>query len=195
MAAVHQLPATVGIGMANWNWKVVHQFVSQRFGITLYRSSCLSCLHRLDFAFEWPKRRLVKPDEVKRDAFVAEYVAFRQEAAWSGTKIFFVDEAHFRADAELRGKWTLTGEPALMHSTSLRRSEKASYYSAVCLETGEVEWMELEENSNGETSVASLGRLRERRPGPLKVIWDNTPVPRPGALRKYLRTPGLAQGW
>ena len=26
--------------------------------------------------------------------------------------------------------------------------EKASYYSAVCLETGEVEWMELEGNSN-----------------------------------------------
>ena len=57
-------------------------------------------------------------------------------------KIFFADEAHFRADAELRGKWVLRGEPALVNSTSPRRGEKASYYSAVCLETGEVEWMD-----------------------------------------------------
>ena len=54
-------------------------------------------------------------------------------------KIFFADEAHFRADTDLRGKWALKGEPALADSTSPRRGEKVSYYSAVCLETGEVE--------------------------------------------------------
>ena len=37
--------------------------------------------------------------------------------------------------------------PALVDSTSPRYGEKASYYSPVCLETGEVEWMELERNS------------------------------------------------
>ena len=62
----------------------------------------------------------------------------------SGPKIFFADGAHFWADAELRGKWVLKGKPALMHSnqpTSPRRGEKTDYYSAVCLETREVEWM------------------------------------------------------
>ena len=73
-----------------------------------------------------------------------------------GAKIFFADEAHFRADAELRGKWVLRGEPALVDSSSPRYGEKASYYSAVCLETGEVEWMELEGNSNSGTSAAFL---------------------------------------
>ena len=34
--------------------------------------------------------------------------------------------------------------------------EKDSYYPAVCLETGEVEWMEVVENSNSETSAALL---------------------------------------
>ena len=72
------------------------------------------------------------------------------------TRIFFADEAHFRADAELRGKWVLKGQPALVDSTSLRYGEKASYYSAVSLETGEVEWMALEGNSNSGTSVAFL---------------------------------------
>ena len=62
---------------------------------------------------------------------------------------------------------------ALVDSTSPSYGEKAGYYSAVCLETGEVEWMELEGNSNGESSVAFLSQLQEQHPGPLKVIWDN----------------------
>ena len=70
---------------------------------------------------------------------MAEYATLSDEARRSGAKIFFADEAHFRADAELRGKWVLRGEPALTDSGSPRRGEKASYYSAVCLETGEVD--------------------------------------------------------
>ena len=78
-----------------------------------------------------------------------------------------------------------------MDSTSPQYGEKASYYSAVCLETGEVEWMELEGNSNSETSVAFLEQLRRRRGGRLNVIWDNAPAHRGEALREYLQTPGL----
>ncbi len=69
--------------------------------------------------------------------------------------------------------------------------QEASYYSAVCLETGEVEWMGLEGNSNSETSVAFLKQLKDKRLGPLKVIWDNAPAHRGEALREYLRTPDL----
>jgi hypothetical protein len=177
--------------LANWNWKVVRQFVSERFGIELSRSSCLNYLHRLGFVLRRPKKRLLKADEAKREAFVAEYAALSEEAQRSGTKIFFADEAHFRADAELRGKWVLRGEPALVDSTSPRYGEKASYYSAVCLETGEVEWMELEGNSNSGTSVAFLTQLKEKHPGPLRVIWDNAPAHRGEAVREYLRTPEL----
>ena len=78
-----------------------------------------------------------------------------------------------------------------MDSTSPRWGEKASYYSAVCLETGEVEWMELEGNSNSATSATFLRQLREQHAGPLTVIWDNSPAHRGDALRAYLATPGL----
>ena len=118
----------------------------------------------------------MKADETKREAFVASYVSLREEAVRTGAKIFFADEAHFRADAELRGKWVLRGEPALVDSSSPRRGEKASYYSAVCLETGEVEWMELDGNSNAGTLAFFLRQLRERHHGPLSVIWDNAPA-------------------
>ena len=123
---------------------------------------------------------------------MAEYAALTEETGRFGAKIFFTDEAHFRADAGLRGKWVLKGEPALVDSSSPRWDEKASYYSAVCLETGAVEWMELEGNSNSRTSEALLRQLRERHSGPLKVIWDNAPAHRGEAAREYLRTPGLA---
>ena len=122
---------------------------------------------------------------------MAEYAALWEEAQRTEARIFFADEAHFRADAELRGKWVLKGKPALVDSNSPRYGEKASYYSAVCLETGEVEWMELEGNSNSGTSVAFLTQLKEKHPGPLRVIWDNAPAHRGEAMREYLRTPEL----
>ena len=189
--AVQQPPASSGIVMANWYWKVVRRFALERFGIELSRSSCLNWLHRLGFAFKRPKKRLLKADDAKREAFVAEYAALREEAQQTRARIFFADEAHFRADAELRGKWVLKGQPALVDSTSPRYGEKASYYSAVCLETGDVEWMELEGNSNSGTSVAFLEQLGEKHPGPLQVIWDNAPAHRGEAVGEYLRTPGL----
>ena len=188
---MRQPPAVAGMELANWYWRVVRRFVSERFGISLCRSSCLNYLHRLGFAFKRPKKRLLKADEAKRHAFVSEYAALREEAGRTGAKVFFADEAHFRADAKLRGKWVLRGEPALVDSSSPRYGEKASYYSAVCLETGEVEWMELEGNSNAETSTAFLERLRQKHSGRLNVIWDNAPAHRGEAVREYLRTPSL----
>ena len=190
-AAVQELPEQAGIDLANWYWRRVRQFVPERFGIELSRSNCLNYLHRLGFVLKRPKKRLVKADEAKREAFVAEYATLSDEARRTGAKIFFADEAHFRADAELRGKWVLRRGQALVDSTSPSYGDKASYYSAVCLETGEVEWMELEGNSNPGTSAAFLERLRQRHSGPLGVIWDNAPAHRGEAVREYLRTPGL----
>ena len=132
--------------------------------------------------------RLTKPSG--RPSWL-QYAALWDEARRTGAKIFFADEAHFRADAEVRGKWALKGEPTLVDSSSPRYGEKASYYSAVCLETGEVEWMELEGNSNSGTSAVFLRQLSERHSGPLRVIWDNAPAHRGESVREYLRTPGL----
>ncbi len=104
----------------------MRQFAVDRFSIGLSRSSCLNWLHRLGFAFRRPKKRLLKADEAKREAFVAEYAILREVAQRTEARIFFADEARFRADAELRGKWVLRGEPALVDSTSPRYGEKAS---------------------------------------------------------------------
>ena len=111
-AGVQESPAELGIELANWNWRAVRKFVLEHFGIILSRGSCLNYLHRLGFAFKRPKKRLIKADAAKRGSFVAEYAVRWDEAHRSGARIFFADEAHFRADAELQGKWVVKGEPA-----------------------------------------------------------------------------------
>jgi transposase len=190
-AAVQATPRAVGLDLANWNWEVVRQFVQERFDRLLSSRSCLNYLHRLGFVVKRPKKRLLKAKAEKRAAFVAAYVALRVEAQAQGAKVFFADEAHFRADVELRTKWVLRGEPALVDSTSPRLGEKATYYSAVCLETGEVEAMPMLENTTAATSVTFLQQLRAKHTEPLIVIWDNSPAHHGPELREYLATPDL----
>ena len=52
---MQELPAEAGIGLANWNWRVVRWFVWERFGLSLCRSSCLNYLHRLDLPSSGPR--------------------------------------------------------------------------------------------------------------------------------------------
>jgi transposase len=181
----------VGLAWANWCWKAVRQFLQERFGITLGRTACIDWLHRLGFVRKRPGKRLLKADAEKRTAFVTEYQRLRCEAAVTGAKIFFVDEAHFRADVDVRQMWVQRGLPALVDSSSPRLGEKATYYSAVCLETGEVEAMPVADTCTAKTTVAFLQQLRDHYTEPLIIIWDNGPAHRGAELRTWLTTPNL----
>ena len=46
---MQELPEQSGTQLANWYWKGVRQFVWERFGTSLSRSSCLNFLRRLGF--------------------------------------------------------------------------------------------------------------------------------------------------
>lgn len=173
--AVKAPPQESGIELADWNWKVVREFIERYFGHKLCRSTCLNYLHRLKFVVKRPKKQLLKANEEKRNAFVGLYKSLLADALAINARIFFVDEAHFRADVDLRGKWVLKGEPALVGSTSPSMREKAVYYSGVCLETGEVECMEVSGNCTAETSAAFLRQLRSKYSQRLIIIWDNGP--------------------
>jgi transposase len=184
-------PHDADLTAATWSWKSVRQFVQQRFDKQLSARSALRYLHRLGFVWKRPKRLLLKADAKQRATFVAQYRQLVQEATARGARIFFADEAHFRADGDLRGMWVQRGADALVGSTSPKYGEKASYYAAVCLETGEVSAAQLQDTSSAATSVTFLQGLREEYSGELIVIWDNAPAHHGEALREYLRTPDL----
>jgi len=188
---VQAAPAAAGLDLANWNWRVVQRFIKERFRRLLGRSSCWNYLKRLGFVLKRPKKRLLKANAEKRQAFVAAYAALRVEAQASRARIYFVDEAHFRADVERRRQWVLRGEPALVDSTSPKLGEKATYYSAVCLETGAVEAMSVTDTCTAATSVTFLKQLRGHHQEPLIVIWDNSPAHHGPEIRAYLTTPDL----
>ncbi|MGI8550561.1 MAG: winged helix-turn-helix domain-containing protein, partial [Dehalococcoidia bacterium] len=159
-AAVQQPPRSVDVPAANWSGKAVRHWSETRWGKRLSRRSCRRSLHRLGFVWKRPKRRLLKADAAKRAAFVKQDRALVAEAAERGVRTFFVDEAHFRADGDRHGLWTLKGEPALVDSSSPRYGEKASFSSAVCLATGEVLAAELKGNSCAATTAQFLAGLR-----------------------------------
>ena len=166
-------------------------FVEQRWRKRLSPRSCLRWLHRLGFVWKRPQRQFLKADAKRRAAFVDDYRALVTAAAANGTRIFFADEAHFRADGDLHGLWTQRGEEALVPSTSPKYGDKASYYAAVCLETGEIAAARVEGTTTAATSVTFLQGLRADFPGELIVIWDNGPAHHGEAMRRYLTTPDL----
>ena len=105
----------------------MRRFVQERCEVSLSRSSCLNYLHRLGFVLKRPKKRLLKADAAKRETFVAEYAALVDEAQQVGAKVFFVDEAHFRADADLRGKSERTdSRPSATARSAARRAYSAA---------------------------------------------------------------------
>jgi transposase len=189
--AIEAPPAAAGLAAATWSWKSVRQWVAEQYAKPLSGRSALRYLHRLGFVWKRPKRLLVKADAAKRAAFVALYRTLLAKAQERGARIFFVDEAHFRADGDLRGLWVRRGAEALVASSSPGLGEKATYYAGVCLETGEVCVVQVEATCTAKTSVAFLKALREDYPGEVIVIWDNAPVHHGAALREYLKTPNL----
>ena len=97
----------------------------------------------------------------------------------------------------MRGKWALKGEPALVDSGQSPAWGEGQLLPGGVPGDGRepapakagVEWMEPESNSNSESPVAFLRRLKGKRPGPLRVIWDNAPAHRGEALTKRLTRP------
>ena len=186
-AAVQEPPGAAGIDLANWYWKVVRQFVEERFSIVLSRSSCLNWLHRLEFTFKRPKKRLLKADAKKREAFVAEYAALTEGAQGTGARIFFADEAHFRADAEMRGKWVLKGEPHWWTRPARDTERRPAIIRRCAWRLAKWSGWNWRATATPGPRRPFLAQLCQRHPGPLRVIWDNAPAHSGEAVREYLR--------
>ena len=175
-----------------------NRFVWERRGISLSCSSCPHWLHRVGFGFKRPKKRLLKADEARREAFVVEYATLMEEACQSQAKVFFADEAHFRADAELRGKWVLRGEPALVDSSRHWWTRAARGTGRRPATIRRCAWRPVRWNgwtwkgtATAKRRPPSSGSCGKGPPCGVHVIWDNAPAHRGEAVREYLRRPGL----
>ena len=89
------------------------------------------------------------------------------------------------------GEMGAEGEPALVTRPARSTGRRPAITQRYAWRLARWNGWGLVGNSNSETSVAFLKQLKDKHPGPLKVIWDNAPVHRGEALREYLRTPEL----
>ena len=128
-AAVQALPEKAGIGLANWNWKWCVGLSKNASGSRRAAGSCLNYLHRLGFVLKRPKKRFLKADEAKREAFVAVYAELLAEAQQVGAKVFFADEAHFRAGCGPAGEMGTQRRASAGRFDQPPVGRKASYYS------------------------------------------------------------------
>ena len=178
------MPANSGMELANWNWKVVCQYVSERFGISLSRSTCLNYLRRLGFSFKRPKKRLLKADVEKREVFVAEYAALSDEAR----------SGHWGQDSSLtRPTFVRTPTAGRCVGAGLGGLEQPALWRKgqllFVLETGEVGMDGTEQQLRNIVSLPGTVAGEAQRSS--EPDWDNAPAHRGEAVREYLRTPGL----
>ena len=146
-----------------------------------------------DSPYKRPKKRLLKADEDETEQpFVAEYATMMGGMPGGlGAQIFFADEAHFRADAELRGKWDPEGgaSPGGVHQSQVRREGQLLLGGVFGDWRGGVDGAGREQQQRNVGSL--LEQFRGRHDGRLNVIWDHAPAHRGEAVREYLRTPDL----
>ena len=103
---------------------------------------------------------------------MAEYAVLWDEARRSGARIFFADEAHFRADAELGGKWVLKEEsaPSFHGADSGGLDQPAPWRESQLLLGGKPgNRRGGMDGTGGEQQLGDLGRLSEATEG--KTPW------------------------
>ena len=107
-----ELPASSGIGLANWNWKVVCQYVSERFGISLSRSTCLNYrVRRLDSPTLQTPQETAAQGQIWRNGRSSSRRStppWHSQAQKAGEKVFFADEPRLHKFPHVSALFTLT---------------------------------------------------------------------------------------
>ena len=144
-----------------------------RFGKHPSPRSCLRALHRLDFVWKRPKRRLLKAAAAKREAFVDQYRTLVTETEARGGRILFVDAAHFRADGDLRGLWVHRGAEALPETAltaAWSDGQAMTVAEAVAYALGETPEFEVRASEESRWERTSVDGLTEREAAVLRMI-------------------------
>ena len=151
---------------------MVRQYVPERCGVSLSRSSCLNYLHRLGFAFKRPKKHLLKAQAEKREAFVVSRDA-RVERSWVVRGVAFMVQENFEVRLS----------PA--EKEQLRKLMRAGRSSARAITRARI-LVKTDEGWNASQVAAVLGRLgADRVPGQAPV--------RGGGIGGGVAAPQLAQ--
>jgi transposase len=134
--ALQQSPRTIGIENSNWTGPLLKNWISQRFGKTVSRTTSYNILNRLGYSKTRPKRKSRKADPDKEDEFrkeIAELISSKDE----NTVILYEDEAIFTSEPTITEMWTKKGHQAIIETSGETR-KRVVVYGAVNPENGDL---------------------------------------------------------
>jgi transposase len=184
---VQKPPRAAGMKTGRWTGRVLRAYLQRHLGKRIHPSTAHRYLHLLGFRKKRPRKKLVKADPQKQQAFAQELEMLERTRS-PRSQTVWIDQGQIWADAMLRTMWCLKGQPAEVMSSSPSRTKKLLFYVAVVRPLGKVIPLVVDWFDQYHTAQF-LDKLRARLPGwRLDVVWDRASWHRGDAVRKALQS-------
>lgn len=118
--ALQQSPRSSEIENSNWTGPLLKNWISQRFGKMVSRTTSYNILNRLGYSKTRPKRKSKKADPDKEDEFRKEIAALISSKD-ENTIILYEDEAIFTSEPTITEMWTKKGHQAMIETSGETR--------------------------------------------------------------------------
>lgn len=174
-----------------WTRKTVGTLIAQRFGVRLSVWTVGRLLARRGFTPQKPVRVAFEQNPKAVQFWLQRrFPAIRALARRRHAHVVFVDEAGFMLEPTVRRTWAPKGCTPVLHIADPHH--RISVIGAITISPrykGFCFYFHLSpDNTNfrGPSLVAFLGVLRRKMPGPITLLWDEIPIHRALAVRRFL---------
>lgn len=183
---VRKPPRQAGLKTGRWSGKFLAAYIQKAFHKKVTPRTALRYLKSLGFGKKLPRKHFKKADPEKQRQF-AQALPILERKRCSHSQTVWVDQGQIWCDALLRWMWCLSGEEALVDSTSPSKRDKLCFYVAVVRPMGMVitslvDWFDKD------ATALFLDKIRARLPGwRLDVIWDGASYHKGAPVREAIQ--------
>jgi transposase len=179
-------PLQLKFTFALWTAKMVGEFIYQRFGVKLSKSSVCRLLTQLGLTPQRPVWRAYqqRPEEVQK-WLNEEFPRIRRLAKKCKATIFFGDEAGVRSDHHAGTTWAVKGKTPVVSSTGARFG--LNLISAVSAQ-GELRFMTVRGRVNAKVFIEFLKRLIHNAERMIFLIVDGHPSHKAKMVTKFVKS-------
>jgi transposase len=128
-------PRQYGFEFGLWTRRIVQMMIGEKFGIELCLTSVGKLLAQLELTPQKPLRRAYERDPARIELWKGtDFPKLKKRARKYGAQIYFLDEAGFSSEPNLRRTYGLKGETPVVQTSGQR--QKVNVVSAVSLQGG-----------------------------------------------------------
>lgn len=176
-----------------WTLKKLRQWVSQKLGRHVSRSSLRTILKSAGFSWKKCKKLLAKANPKKREAFVEQFQSLYERMCNGEVVIIYIDEVHIHQDMEVGYTWSPVGEEDWVLSKSPGLSKRLNWFGAYNFTEGDCFIWE-DGSCNSQTCKQFLVQLKSRlqhEKREIFLIWDGASYHRSNKIRAFAQRLGF----